>query len=312
MAKEVRSRLGEGHPLDGLGLGVIDGRVDLRGLPAGARAGRLVAKVGNLEARSQVDAVKLEGRELARLDLSGADLSGWRFRDASVTDCRFQGARCRQWVLWGSVVDTCDFTDADLRECLLGTYVTRGRDEWLRATFRGADMRGAGAHCAAWRECDFSDARLDGFNFNQCEFERCTFAGPLNEVLFDGRDLPPRWPGPPDIDADFRSAYFTDVEFRGYPLARACLPEDPDLFLVPHFRCVAERVLETCGEGGPMEEQQLRAVMANALKGLGACKSGAEAAAWVFNRRDWRAWGGDRLMRLAEEAVVRAVEECRG
>jgi uncharacterized protein YjbI with pentapeptide repeats len=49
-----------------------------------------------------------------------------------------------------------------------GRYV---RTDFTRATFRGADLRGASAPRARFLECDLEHARLEGCNLQQAELE---------------------------------------------------------------------------------------------------------------------------------------------
>ncbi|MHB8488853.1 MAG: hypothetical protein ACYDCS_09150 [Candidatus Dormibacteria bacterium] len=112
------------------------------------------------------------------------------------------------------------------------------------------------------------------------------------------------------MDADFSDAYFSNVEFRGFRLTKVALPQDSDVTRVGHFSCVAQWIVDHIEDDGSGPARQLRGVMANSLKGLGAASPPIHDVATVFNRRDWRAWGGDELLGLAERAVKRAETEC--
>jgi Pentapeptide repeats (8 copies) len=70
-------------------------------------------------------------------------------------------------------------------------------------------------------------------NFWQSSIIGCTFAGPLTDVVFDGRMLNEAKPDPnPMRDVDLSGAIFDGVEFRGVTFDRVRLPSDPDLYLI--------------------------------------------------------------------------------
>ena len=102
LSEEVLARLMAGRPLDDLGLEKVEGRIDLRGLPAPVprrlaryeQAGWFIEKLGNL--------VKFDGVTLRGLDLSGASLDSFRFHKCIIENCLFDGARCHDWRMWES------------------------------------------------------------------------------------------------------------------------------------------------------------------------------------------------------------------
>ena len=142
--------------------------------------------------------------------------------------------------------------------------------------------------------------------FGQCAFDRCRFAGTVASVLFDGRDLPDR-PAPFQMrNVDFSAAVFREVEFRGFDLEDVRLPDDPDVRLYRRGRCVARHGIRLLDGDESKLARGLRAVLTNRLRG-----PGNDWEADVFNRRDYLAWGGEDLARLAETIMDRAKAECR-
>jgi hypothetical protein len=82
--------------------------------------------------------------------------------------------------------------------------------------------------------CEFSHANLKGINFWQSTMIRCTFAGKLEQVVFDGRlhkDESKPTPNPME-DMDFSGAEFIGGGFRFVRFDRVRLPRSPDLFVV--------------------------------------------------------------------------------
>lgn len=208
LAGEVVARLSAGRDLDDLGLGEVEGRIDLRGL--------------------QVDpqVVTFVGVRLAGLDLRGARIPSWRFDGCVVEDCRFDQATCGDWRLWRSQVRRCRFVGADLSGSAVGTWDEGEGNLWSQVDFTGADLRVLTNRCATYEDCELADADLTGVVFEQCTLRRCHFAGELREVTFDGRAVddrpaPRRWE-----DVDFREAHFDLVHFLDLDLADVALPAD--------------------------------------------------------------------------------------
>jgi uncharacterized protein YjbI with pentapeptide repeats len=106
-ADEVTARLIAGRPLHALGLDEHEGRVDLRFLraPIPRRLDRFEASAWFVEKLG--DVVKFQRARLENLDLSGAQLRSLRFHDSQIAGCRFDGANCQDWRLWGCEVSDC-------------------------------------------------------------------------------------------------------------------------------------------------------------------------------------------------------------
>jgi len=304
LASEVIKRLKAGRSLNGLGLDNGTGGFDLSGLPAAPSHGSVERRVGSLVIQQVSGVVEINGQKLVGIDFSAARLNGWRLRSCELVDCKFVNTQCAEWILWDCAVSRCKFDRANLRGSILGAE--SGPARWDSTSFFGSDLRHASAYGAAFVECDFSDARLDQANFNQCLFSHCRFAGRVEEALFDGRKLPGR-PPPREMEAvDFSRATFVNTDFRGFSLGDVALPTGGEVFLIRHFPCVGARVLEKTSGDESESVRILRAVLKNSLGGPPL----APDASWVFNRRDWREWGGEELVRLAEESMRAAEADC--
>lgn len=304
-AEEAIARLLSGRALAGLGLGEVDGRVDLRGLsvPIPRRLRRF--EVAGWFAEERGGLVQLQGVRLERLDFSGAQLQSLRFQDSEIVDCLFDGANCRDWRLWGTEVSGCGFRKADLREAAVGTWQEGRRNAWRRVDFSGADFRVAASWMAIYEDCDFSGAKLAKVKFEQCTLTRCRFAGELRDVVFDGRGLTDRQAPPPMDKVDFSGATFRQVEFMGFDLDGAALPDNRDIRLLRRARCVARRGVEMLDGDDRIEARMLRAMFENQLRG-----PGTDHEARVFNRRDYLELGGPRLLTLAVDVMARAEADC--
>jgi uncharacterized protein YjbI with pentapeptide repeats len=306
---EVLDRLRRGRSLDDLALAHHDGRIDLRGMqfPKPLRGSQMSA--GRLAVQELEGLVTLRGVQLSRIDFSEADLRSFRLIGCEIQDCRFDRAKCQDWRLWDCTIQDSAFCDADLRDSAIGTWQDNRGNRWRRVDFTKARLEGATALCAHFDGCEFADTRLRDVQFKQCSLKQSRFAGPLRDVSFDGRALT-GLPAPPELKCDFEKAGFDGVDFVGYSLTEIVLPADPEITLVPNIRCVAEWICEATGEDDRVASRQLRGVMANWLKLLDAASSLNPSAAVVFNRRDWRAWGGPDLEDLAVRLVGEGTTIC--
>jgi uncharacterized protein YjbI with pentapeptide repeats len=301
LAAEVTARLLSGRSLTDLGLGVTDGRVDLRyfSAPIPNRLERFefqgwfVEELGGL----------LEFRDvvLSHLDLTGASLPSLRFHGVRIENCIFREATCSDWRMWATHVSGTDFGGAKVRNAALGTWDSGTGNHWVRVAFRSADLRGSFWWGAVLEDCDFTLARLDGVTFEQCAVHRCTFAGPLKRVTFDERPLPDRRSPEPRIQVDFTDAAFDEVRFLGVCLDRVTLPDDPDLLVFHDYRGVVRQALQLLRGDDSRWGRMLTARLENNLRMMRS-----EHEDNVFNRRDSAGSGGPEYSEFAEELLLRA------
>jgi uncharacterized protein YjbI with pentapeptide repeats len=307
----ARKRVGiRRRRLDQLPLGRHDGRIDVRGLEVPDPQVGGSYRVGGLQFTETYGVPELHRLSLEGVDFTGARLSHVRMRNCRFVNCVFDRASCRGWRLWDCTIEECSFRGADLRESALGPW-PHGVNTWANDDFSGADLRELVIKGANFEQCDFSESRLDGAELHQCTIRGCRFQGRMERVIFEGRELPAR-PFPVEIEVDFSHAYFADVEFRGYSLEKCVLPRDDDVFLVPRYPCVGRRVVELADQDGSELGRRLSAVIPNSLRGPGPTGGLKASSADVFNRRDWRAWGGEAYCELAERLVRQAMTECSG
>jgi hypothetical protein len=140
-AEEAVACLVAGRPLAGLGLGEVDGRADLRGLPAPVprrlrrfeAAGWFVEELGEL--------VTLRGVRLEGLDLRGAQLQSFRFFGSVMADCRLDGANCQDWRMWDTHVADSSFSGVSLKDAAVGPWHDGKGNSWRRISFAKADFR---------------------------------------------------------------------------------------------------------------------------------------------------------------------------
>jgi uncharacterized protein YjbI with pentapeptide repeats len=304
-AEEAVARLVSGRSLDDFDAGQVDGRVDLRGLPVPVARRLRRFEVAGWFAEELGDLVVVRNARLEGLDLSGAQLQNLRFFGSRIADCNLEEAACQDWRMWNTEVVDCSFTGASLRGAAAGTWHEGRRNAWRRVDLRGTDFRVAASLGAVFEDCDFSRAHLAKVRFEQCAISGCRFASALTDVVFDGRPLPGR-PAAAPLEADFTGAVFDQVEFLGFDLSRVTLPQDPDLRLIRRYRCVIEKALTILQGDDALPARMLRGEFTNRLKMM----KGTEPESNVFNRRDYKASGGDELADQADQVLAAAETKC--
>lgn len=227
LVRAVRTWLtGQGPQPDGLG--TVDGRVDLRGIPLTATP----ATVGDPDDPGR-------GVTWESLDLSGAQLEELRFFGGSIRDCFLDGASITGFKLWGTEVVDCSFRRADLRSRALGTGEWHGRrNVWRRVAFDRANLRESVFFGCVLEECTF-EKTTKLLQITDSEVHGCTFVGQLTSLLVSGQGH--RLPVSPEaFSADFSRAVFRDSKIEGYSLDRVRLPEQEDLLVVRHYPAVMQ------------------------------------------------------------------------
>ena len=241
LGQAVLARLVQGLPLDDLPLGRHEGRIDLRGLVVSPPQQLRQINRQSLSAIELDRVVVLRAVVLQDLDLSGAHLESLRFFHCKISSCRFDGANCQDWRLWGvQVVDT-SFAEANMRDAVLGAWHESRGDVYRNVSFVRADLRGVVCDSATFLDCDFSFARIVNIDFGSSSFVRCRFAGEIRDVIFWDRGFDTGKPDPnPMEDVDFSAATLRSVEFRRLNLDRVVLPSSPDHLIIRAYGCVLE------------------------------------------------------------------------
>jgi uncharacterized protein YjbI with pentapeptide repeats len=304
LANEVLARLSSRRTLQGLGLGEIDGRLDLRGLTVPQPTRVSSTREGRLRVDTLTGLVEFDGAELRDLDLRHSQLDSIRFFRCSVVNCRFDGARCRDWRLWAVDVTDSSFVGADLRSSMLGAWHNGRGGTFRNVDFSRADFRDAVSSTATFVDCDFSYARLVKIDFDSSGFIRCRFAGELREVTFWDHGFKTGKPDPnPMEDVDFSNATLRWVEFRRLDLDRVRFPNDADHIVVRNFPCVLRSILGALHGNESPAARHLRVFCEHDLKWIGEHQQ-----VGVFQRLDLGDDEDDRD--FAVEHIRRAEREC--
>jgi uncharacterized protein YjbI with pentapeptide repeats len=237
------------------------------------RAGEsVISSFGEIGGRADLRGISLTSRELTGVRLRGLDLRSAQLAfgsliHASADDCRFDQAHCQDLKLRGTEVRDCSFRKANLRGASLGIWHAGKGSRLERVDFSGARMKRMSTLSATYVDCDFSGAELIEVNFWQSSLVRCKFAGPLREVIFDGRNLgEPKEPNPMH-DVDMREAVLQGCDFRGVDFDRVLLPHDDQVILLrdPELVRYAATLLPT---ESPELVQRARAALGVVLERL--------------------------------------------
>lgn len=245
---EIWRRLVTGESLAGMGLGIVEGRIDLRGLQAPEPKVVQSWTFGTMDVARQTGIVLIKGARWEGLDLSGASLPELRIQDTSIENCRFDKAKCTSWRIWATTFHACSFLGANLSSSALGGVLNDRRSAFRHVTFDKANMRGTSHLNADIVDCSFRNANLKGVNFNGSLLERVVFEGPLVEVIFCRR--PTRTDATTEnrmIDVDFRKASFKYVEFIDLDMDRVHWPEAADHYVVTNYPKFLDLMISTWG-----------------------------------------------------------------
>lgn len=297
--EEVWKRLIKGKVLDGLGLGVKDGRLDLSGLlapePAIAKTVRTpLAEVSVLDGITVLNQITWES-----LDFSGAELNGLRFQNCNITDCVFNQCDCRDWRLWGTTVLNTTFSSADLRKSALGGVQEERMNTFQKVDFTRADLRQTAYVSARFVGCLFKNTRLNKVNFQGSVFTDCVFEGELREVCFNQRAFgASALPLNEMLRVDFTRACLRSVEFRGLDLSDVCFPTDTDHILLNDYPQSLDRLLQGLRVRTEMASKKLAAYLTVYRKWAGPGQRQG-----VLNKNDLLEIGGEDGLRIVEEII---------
>ncbi len=271
--REVWGRLVRGASLDGLGLPIVDGRVEIRGfsVPAPVVAGQANAPAGLGADVNRLGGIpELRHVRWSRLAFLGGSLAGLRIHGARVENCVFSKTKCRDIRMWSTVVVDSVFQTVDLRGSALGGIEEGRRNRFERVVFDKADLRDTAYVSADFVSCRFANARLAKVDFQGCVFENTSFEGELEEVLFykhafQGESLPPN----EMRGTDFRRAALRQVEFRELDLDDVKWPEDSRHLVLDDYVGALSRVLAGLQGREDSTARMLRSLVSMMLKWKG-------------------------------------------
>jgi uncharacterized protein YjbI with pentapeptide repeats len=258
LGEEVVDRLVRGRDLDPVGLGEIDGRLDLRGFafPQVAPARSDLAVVGSFEVAGGWvvpeirSTLKFKSGSWTSLDLTGAYLGDILLMGMQLSNCVFEGADLTSTGFFGSSVEHSSFARANVRRAGSGGSYKRRFNVFDHCDFPRARLDASWIGPATFTDCDFSDAKLKKTEFWACTLVRCKFAGELREVIFHRQRVGTDPEGavlssePRLEDLDLRETNLRWCSFDGFDLDGVHLPErDPGLVVIEDYDAAVDRAL---------------------------------------------------------------------
>lgn len=230
---EVWQRLLSGEPLDGLGLALKNGRLDLSGLvsPQPTIERTLETPHGDVTLGQTWQA---NGVTWKSLDLSGSRLPWGMLDGCTIKDCVFDGCDCMHWRTWANTFEDTSFRSASLRGAGLGGQDEEGKwNRFYRVDFSDTDLRDTTYGAAEFVGCRFGNNRLRKIRFDGCSFADCTFEGEMKDVLFVNEGLIGKpYPRNEMRGVDFRGAKLRQVDFVKLDLEDVRLPSDPEIIVI--------------------------------------------------------------------------------
>ena len=226
LAHLIISNLHRSQSLALPGLGVINGRLDLRGLTFPPRS----FAAGN----SSFDNV----------DLSWTKFCLPTFNNCSFNKCIFDYADLSSLRQWNSNYSECSFRETNFSNASFGAH----GGIYLRCIFDEAKFTRAIFIRPRFEHCVFNKCKLKGVDFNGCSFVKCKFVGVLEDVQFHGHYGVPYGeeifgPALPNLmtNVDFSEASLRMVGFHDQcDLSTVILPNDRNHILIKNFSKVIQ------------------------------------------------------------------------
>jgi len=297
--EDIWKRLIQGKPLDGLSLGVKNGRLDLSGLlaPEPEVSKRFSTNIADIAVLSGV--TKLHRVNWESLDFTSSRLNGLLFVDCTINNCVFEECSCEKWGLWATTVSSTSFKSTDLRNSALGGVQEHRMNTFQKVDFTMADLRQTAYDSARFISCRFDNTRLNKVNFQGSAFMDCSFEGELREVCFNqrafgGTALPPN----EMLRVDFTCACLRSVEFRGLDLNDVSFPTDEDHILLKDYPQSLDRLLQGLRGRIEMASKKLAAYL-----GVYRKWAGQGQRQGVLNKNDLLEIGGEDGLRVVLEMI---------
>jgi uncharacterized protein YjbI with pentapeptide repeats len=237
LARQLASELLAGDVRSVSPFGLVDGRVDLRGL----QADLLTAKRDPMYQRTGV-----RGGCWDALDLSGAGLSGMNWLGLRVTDCVLVDAQLDDLRCWGIEVADCVLRRASLRHAQIGAPAEGyGTSTWRRVDLQNADLRQLHG-TVVLEDVDLGHAKFARTNLGWSELVRVHFGGVVTGLIIGDLHADQRPPVWPLIDVDLREATIRDLSLVGVnlgtPEVDIKLPDDADHWLIRDWPAFLGRI----------------------------------------------------------------------
>lgn len=260
--KAILDRLTRGEPLDGLPLGIKDGRLDLGGLILLKPRPKRTFQFSGVPVTEMGAAVTIKGAKWRNLDFSGSKLACLRLFEAEIANCRFDRCQLEDLRIWTTTFRECSFIAANLRSAVLGGVLDGKRTSYTNVDFSEADLRETVYQAAAFEGCIFRNCKLQRVDFQTSTFVDCVFEGELRDVLFYERGFQGEsFPKNEMINVDFSRAMLHDIGFRRLSLDRVKLPNDSEHIMIRDAADTLDRLTTALNAQGDTTARKLAAFL---------------------------------------------------
>lgn len=223
LAHAVAAWLGDTSLPMPAGIGEIDNRIDLRGLPT--------FPAGPVR--------KIESTRWNHLDLSHADLSGLQLRNVEIRDCRLDHANLKRAHLINVVCTRTSLVSANLQNAGFGAITPETQTIWRNVDFTNAKIGGHLWVGATIDGCNFRGAKMQRSEFHRCLITDTKFGTDLTEVTFNGatqgmmKTPPfPEYDRVPMRRLDFTESNLSFTAFRKCAMDDTVWPDDPNVRVI--------------------------------------------------------------------------------
>jgi uncharacterized protein YjbI with pentapeptide repeats len=297
--RKIWTRLASGKGIEKLGLGAVDGRIDLRNLNVSERRLERVVESNIGTFRKFGGITKIEGANWDKLDFSSSDLSHLVLTDCEITDCVFNYCSMRGIRARATSFINSRFHSADLRDSLLGGFRENRRNVFRDVGFIKCDLRETFYKEAEFNKCHFRNCKLDRVEFGSSTFEDCSFEGELKEVIFYRRAWDKgNFPENRMARVDFSKARLRMCAFRGLDMTDATFPHDDEHIIMRNFPSVLDDLISHFKDKLDPDSRGLTGLFEDYRRW-----SGGPDSVGVFNKADFLELVGEELTHSVIEII---------
>ncbi len=269
----VTSAIRRNSDLQSLGLDIVDGRYDLRGIRLDKPK-----KVEEIRSHSRVTGAQtFKGSEFKKIDFSHATLDFGVFVNCSFVDCVFFKTRMKNIRITACDLRDCSFLKSDLSNSFLNLNVGKDSGSFINCEFIETNISKTEFGFPKIHNCSFVDCKLKEVNFDGSRFERCVFKGQFESGWFNGYSIyaskstfglfnrvnPKAYPNEM-IEVDFGEAMLEDVQFQnGINISNCILPRAGNYFVVKNLDKVYPEVISVINETWKQEDKVILIVIEN-------------------------------------------------
>ena len=237
VARKLATELLSGGVRTASPFGMVDGRVDLRGLQL---------DLLNATSDPMYQRVSVHTGHWDALDLSGAGLSGLNWTGLRVTDCVLGDAQLDDLRCWGIEVADCVAHRASLRHAQIGALAEgHPRSSWRRVDLQGADLRQAHGNVVL-EDVDLSRAKFGHTNLGWSDLTRVRFRGTVAWLIIGdlhADQRPPVWTLREVDLSEAKPQELTLIAVNlGTPEVDVRLPDDEEHWLIRDWPAFLDRV----------------------------------------------------------------------